>query len=361
MRVGICTIYDPGNYGNRLQRYAIQILLEDMGCEVVEIVYATKRWLWWLRDSGVGFAIRRIKGRGAGAPLRYLESQRFARSSGRTRYVDDRSVARLSGEFDYFIAGSDQVWNPDLPFGARTDGYQCLAFARPEQKIALAPSFGVLEIRAPWRERYSVWLNDFSALSAREETGQSIIKELTGKESTLLVDPTLAVTAERWRRVEREPRWAVRPYVLVYRLGPEDVAHDSLIQEKAAELGAEVVRLLDSRDEQASVVGPREFLGLIDGAEHVFTDSFHASAFCLQFHTPFTVWRRASVGSPGMWSRIEGLARTCQLEEAVFGGELAFTSPREWAACDAALDLEREVFDSYMHRHLRCRAGETES
>ena len=33
-KVGIITIYDENNYGNRLQNYAVQTILEKMGFEV---------------------------------------------------------------------------------------------------------------------------------------------------------------------------------------------------------------------------------------------------------------------------------------------------------------------------------------
>ena len=35
-------------------------------------------------------------------------------------------------------------------------------------------------------------------LSAREETGQKIIKDLTGREAQLVCDPALLLTAEEW-------------------------------------------------------------------------------------------------------------------------------------------------------------------
>ena len=37
-KVGIITIYDENNYGNRLQNYAVQTILEKMGFEVISFI-----------------------------------------------------------------------------------------------------------------------------------------------------------------------------------------------------------------------------------------------------------------------------------------------------------------------------------
>ena len=74
--------------------------------------------------------------------------------------------------------------------------------------------------------------------------------------------------------------------------------------------------------------GPREFLGLIQNAECVITDSFHACVFSMIFQTPFVVLERDKAGTKGnMNSRIYDFLEEYHLEnQLVTEQELAVMS-----------------------------------
>lgn len=44
----------------------------------------------------------------------------------------------------------------------------------------------------------------------------------------------------------------------------------------------------ENGNEQKIIIGPSEWVGLISDAEYVVTDSFHGTAFSINFNKPFT-------------------------------------------------------------------------
>lgn len=62
-------------------------------------------------------------------------------------------------------------------------------------------------------------------------------------------------------------------------------------------------------------VGPREWLGLIENADYVLTDSFHCTLFSIRFHKQFNVLQRFKEGDKrGQNSRIHTLLQTANMQ-----------------------------------------------
>jgi hypothetical protein len=72
------------------------------------------------------------------------------------------------------------------------------------KRIAYAPSFGVSEIADEHKENYKEWISGIHKLSVREDDGAKIIKDLTGRDAPVLVDPTLLLTKEKWMTISKE-------------------------------------------------------------------------------------------------------------------------------------------------------------
>lgn len=178
----------------------------------------------------------------------------------------------LSEQFDYFIAGSDQIWNPYYDFVGTTE---LLEFARPEQRISYAASFGVNEISDEKKEVYAKNLSQFKALSVREKRGAEIIKELTDREAKVVLDPTMLLTIEQWSKVEKKSKFIPKKkYGLVYSLGEKNTDFENAINLYGKEMKIFDIRTLQKNGREIPV-GPAEFLYLIHHAEIILTDSFH--------------------------------------------------------------------------------------
>jgi hypothetical protein len=217
----------------------------------------------------------------------------------------------LSNRYDFFVTGSDQVWNPNYRKGSPVD---FLTFAPKEKRISYAASFGVSKIPEEYIEDYRLWLSELNHVSVREETGAEIIKELTGREATVSLDPTMLLTKEEWLSISKTPSdKPMKGYLLTYFLGNIPKERMKLMKQIAKKNDLEIVNLAQVKDRIPYLSGPSEFIDYIHSASVFCTDSFHGAVFSILLSTPFIVFERDGK-APSMNSRIETLLQTFKLE-----------------------------------------------
>ena len=190
-------------------------------------------------------------------------------------------------EYDYVIAGSDQIWNRELVGTFEALRYFYLEFVDQSKRVNYAPSFGVSRLNFLERHVHRKGLNGFTRLSCREEEGCNMIRELTGRDAQLVLDPTFLLTAEHWRKIARKPEYEVPAhYAFTYYLGEAELS-------AAKELsgGLPIINALDSTNQVYATTGPREFLWLIDHADIVITSSFHGTVFSILFRKRFITFK----------------------------------------------------------------------
>ena len=318
--IAIITTYDDSNFGNKLQNYAVQTYFQKMGFRVATVVDARQT-----KPVRVYFNPIIILKRIAHFVLQHLgfekdKAERKERLNKRCLYmrefsdehltttspVDYRHLPRdFSERFDYFAAGSDQIWH-----GWKNDRqeleYFLLMFAEPSQRLTVAPSFGFNEFPEKFRDTYKKGLEGFEYLSVREERGAELIKELTGKDATVLLDPTMLIDTSEWLKLLKKPvQFTDENYIFVYSID----GFKGEVGEKtcclANELGLQVIDIMDINSDYYIHTRPDEFLYWIYHAKLVVTDSFHASLFSILFNRPFVVTERTDI--KGMGSRIDTL------------------------------------------------------
>lgn len=153
----------------------------------------------------------------------------------------------------------------------------------------------------------------------------SILESLTNKKFDIVVDPVLLMKDNEWKDVAKITKEKDR-YLLCYLLG-DSIEHRRAVKEFAKKMHLPIltfphilfkaVRKCDLffGDIHDYSSGPREFLGLINNAEFVITDSFHACVFSMIFKTPFVVFERNKPGEKGnMNSRIYDFLEEYHLE-----------------------------------------------
>ena len=297
-KIGIVTIIDYYNYGNRLQNYAVSYLLnERLKCKAETIERYEGRYI-------EGSVIAYIKEQAAlqlcrfpGIAEKVLNEKtirwfRFSEWSWkwipRIRLYHCKMIPeKLNKRYDLFFSGSDQVWNYKIR-GLRMEDF-LLSFAERDKKIAISASFGVDSIPEEKRLFYRDCLSEFSHISVREETGAKIIKDLTGRDVPVLIDPVLMLKPEEWMRVEKRPRVDIsKPYILKFFLGTEV----SDIDMWAKSNGYLVYDLGNISNKALYSSGPGEFLSLVRNAALVCSDSFHCIAFSILYTRPFIAYKR---------------------------------------------------------------------
>lgn len=354
-RIAIITIISE-NYGNRLQNFALQKTLENMKYNVSTLSNLSKeeknkvqlRNHAYLQNNGIIACIyltlkKQVKSI-LGIENKFsLFDDHYIHQKDDYISVKEMTVG-LAKKYDVFIVGSDQIWNTNFDFISINS---FLPFEHP-RKISFSASFGVDSI--PFNQQIVDCLNDFKALSVREEAGARIIKELTGRDATVLVDPTMLLTKDEWRKVSRKPRGAKEGYILTYFLSPKcDKAKTKL---KEIREDKEVYELLNPSDKVAGTAGPSEFLWLFDHADIILTDSFHACVFSFLFNKPFIVYDRNWDGG-NMNSRLETLLSKFSLERkyASFGIEND-TWEHDYTKGYKQLEIERKKAIDFLKKAL---------
>ena len=316
MKIGVITIEQVGNYGAELQCYATQKVLQNIGCDAEIIDYCYYKDYRY-KDSKMSepfvpmtfmerifYVLKyRIVNRFVDKVLLLFNSN-IARRNSRfaafhadntkmsRKYMSMPELYEASMDYDIFVTGSDQVWNP----GAQSSIEPYFLTFAPDsaRKISFAASFGVSEIEPNLRERYKEYLSRYDFISVREQNACDMVKQVVGKDAECVLDPTLLLTKDEWMKVARQYDNVPERYVLVYTLF-ESPAIFSLAKKVAKENGISVLRITKrayfvSHIEGISNIsdaGPAEFVSIIAGADYVVTDSFHGTAFSINFGIPF--------------------------------------------------------------------------
>ncbi|MGE9890104.1 polysaccharide pyruvyl transferase family protein [Mediterraneibacter faecis] len=361
MKIGIVTIVDYTNYGNRLQNYAVtEILKKRFNCQVVTLVpHKEKRfydgnYVGWIKDQIVKilcFFPTIAEKRFGCTVTRWANFHRWNKRIPTKDYYQTPCLsASLNKEFDYFFAGSDQIWNYNFSWRRFEDYF--LEFAENRKKIAICGSFGVEEIPEKWKQIYYDGLSDFSHISVREDAGQTIIKKLLDRDVPVLIDPVMMLSKDEWLKVAKKPRVnCLKPYVLKYYLGDE--LEEEKIDTWAKQNGYEVYELMNEKVPELYSAGPGEFISLISKAALVCSDSFHCIAFSIIFSIPFVVYARQGEVN-NMISRLNTL-----LEKFGFQNRWNYLlSEDQYLDCDYGhvkylLEKEQKKFVEYVSNILR--------
>lgn len=318
--IALITLYDDTNFGNKLQNYAAQTYFRKMGFNVTTVIEVAitkpakthlnpikilKRIAHFVLQH-IGLEKEKVKKK------KYLAKRRLYIKGFSDEYLTTTSPvnyrhlpADFSEQFDYFVAGSDQVWHSWKNDRHELE-YFLLMFAAPSRRLTIAPSFGFDKLPKKYIKTYKKGLEGFEYLSVREERGAELIKELTGKDATVLLDPTMLIDTSEWLKILKKPSQYIDDnYIFVYALG----GFKGEVKEKtcklAYDLGLKVIDIMDIDSDYYIHTRPDEFLYWIYNTRLVVTDSFHASVFSILFDKPFVVTERSDL--KGMGSRLDTL------------------------------------------------------
>ena len=305
MKIGIITIQKSEvNFGACLQSYALFSYLKSLGhnTEVVDLLRpchqgykrSKEELLKLSLKNKVSLYLDSVRKRFLGVKNDRIELikefNNLVSYSKQYRSIDD--LYETPPIYDLYITGSDQVWNPIMPF--RNDPYFLTFTCGP--KISYASSFGVDSISKESKVHYAPWLADYKSISVREESGADIVEDITGVRPKVVMDPVFLLSGKEWRLLENPRRDLKEDFVFLYMLHYDDKVL-SLAKIEAENLGIRLVvtlsedrDILDSSITQLKDVGPREWLWLIDNAQLMLTTSFHGTAFSLILGTPFVVF-----------------------------------------------------------------------
>lgn len=342
-RIGLLSVYNH-NYGSILQAYAMQTVLKNDGNEVEIILYKKTNMVKQVkRLLYIPLLKATVKMKWKTLYCRVFQKETYrtilaSREAAFTEFIRDNmefsSVyagrdALINGtkNYDCFVLGSDQVWNP-MNLGG--DFYTMTFIPDEKLKITYAPSFGVAQIPADQKRKTQEYLQRIDYISVRESDGVRIVKELTGRDVYQVVDPTILVDRSVWDE-KRGNRLVKEDYIFCYFISANP-SYRSFAQRLAEKTGLKLV-VIPHVDEFVKSdqgigdiilegVGPLQFVNLISYASYVCTDSFHGSVFSVLYERPFfTFCRYVSDGADSTNSRLYSFLKLINMENRMYQAE----------------------------------------
>lgn len=342
MNICIATWYKSLNYGTCLQAYGLYHFLKNRGYNCLMLdrcryfsVYNPLDWIIIMEKVIKHWNLRRIYNNEE-KKLNVLKEKYTIEFNKRdkliSKFVDESYIftnlkiksdyKKLANKCDAFITGSDQIWNPSH-FSRE---YLLNFVPKNKKKIAYSSSFGVKNITGYYVKLYKKFLSRFDYIGVREIDGANIVKILTNKKATVVLDPTMLLKKEEWKSLIEKAKISdkmkeEKDYILCYFVG-NTVNYWKAVEKIKKQFDKNIVIIpynADSYTQKGFVnieTGPNEFLWLIKNCSFLCTDSFHATVFANIFNKNYCVFKRfKDTDKASQNSRLETLLDMFNLRE----------------------------------------------
>lgn len=334
-KIGLVTYYGD-NYGACLQAYALQSSINNLGyiCSIVEYkaIFSKcknkniiSKFIKILKDNDVKHIISRYKTSKyitEANQSRHALCEKFRDSNlqiAHNKCLSDEDFYLIPLDFDAYVCGSDQIWNPTF-YGKCHPIYYLDFVPIGKKRIAYAPSVGISDIDVKYEDDLKKYLNKFDNISVREINSVDLLSKYTTKKIEWVLDPTLLLKVEDYMKLECDIIAPQKPYIFCYLFGIDENTNN--IKRKIKSItNMDIVsipfvkREILSDDIKIMDAGPTEFIHLIKNASLVLTDSFHATVFSINFKIPFvSLLRQKENEKNEMSSRIKSILKKLNLE-----------------------------------------------
>lgn len=319
-KIALLTLPLHSNYGGILQCYALQTVLERMGCEVTVLNRHPKKpmslvLLFLFRCVSMFKCMfrRYLLGEKEWRVQKpwdsyYMPCRAKAMLGGNPRFLQafvrehihqtkplyssqELGQAAQDGKFDSFVVGSDQVWREEYAPEITDYFLGFLPDSDRRPKVAYAASFGLerVGISDEKLERCRQLSQKFTSVSVREQSAVRLAKEVLAIDARWVLDPTLLLTAEDYQFAGRSKgkNWAgLVTYILDSSEGKSQMVDDVAI---ALSLPVKAISLcpLDKNGFPAVMLPVEWWHDAFAQADFVVTDSFHGCVFSIINRKPF--------------------------------------------------------------------------
>ena len=367
-KVGIITFHNSYNCGSMLETYALQYYLrsKDLPVEIVHFSNEGQQNLYRVFEKNTSlkkviknFICIFYRKKLFNNNNKYHEFQKkyFPLS----KFHEDAKEL-TDKDYQIVIAGSDQIWNITI---ADFDDAYFLPWVKCAYKVAYAPSFGAKNIMkyAKDYKKYQTYLNDFDALSIREYNGQKWIKDLTGKEVEVLIDPTLLLDAKEYDKLLASDINIPENYIFFYcpTFDKEICKYVAKIAKKyhlpviAWSAKNYYVHFIKRFHFQLpEYENPSAYLTLIKNATMVFTTSFHGTIFSALYHKAF--WTIKNGGMYGDDDRVISLLTSIDMMDRLipyqFDDQFDYLQAFDYEKFQRKLTPLRKKAKSYIKKNM---------
>lgn len=302
--VGILTFHRSRSYGASLQAYATLKALQKIGCdaEFIDYTNAFEQRMHKPRGNRLERLYRYIRWVIKSTLLRdaYWKQRAFGNIDSfyeghisKQEYCNHHAL--MNAHYDVMLAGSDQIWNPEITNGL--DTAFLLEFGQAKRRVAYASSMGSKAVNEETEDQFRRLIPAFDAIGVREAFVREQLSPFTDKEIAVVCDPTFLLQRCDWdsvadsvevRRITKLPRYALSYFVSGYTKHNMELAASAKMLSDVPLCNIHMNRYRRRGiDRMLAGITCPEFLALIKNAEYVITDSFHGIVFSIVFEKSF--------------------------------------------------------------------------
>lgn len=365
-KVGIISRHAISNYGSFFQAYALERTVREMGYDsytinyirnkeksvnLVKIDIANSKWNKNFITRLIFYAIN--------IPNRYIQYNRFSKFRKKelnlTKEINDSTSINKDLGFDIYCTGSDQVWNETIE-NKLDYAYFFDNVDKNEKIISYAASFGKSVFDKKKLDVVKNKLKKYNYISVREDAGVDILKSM-GYDANQVLDPTLLLNGEIWRSViGNSYKSCNKKYILIYQVHKNNELVD-YAKELAKKNNFDVINIsvsfLNKKKDVKLEWLPsyKKVLWLFDNAQCIVTDSFHATAFSINFNKNFVTFLPKE-----STSRNKSVLKLFGLEERCITDKNDFETPMkciDYVSVNKILDKERKKSYKWLEDTLR--------
>lgn len=325
--IRILSYQNAQNFGALLQAYGLQLTFKQLGFVDVKFLnynpkYLSDRYLVFKWRTLVPSSInpKHIIGHYINLPFSILNQIRrnYKLNLSRKRLIKQTSkelhtIDDIEGiNCDCLVCGSDQIWSTWLTGSPDEVFYAGGKYNGKPYSFSYAPSTELSTFEnEQFVETIKCYLDNFDSISVREESVQTILKKLTGKDISLCVDPTILCGTEAYDEISVQNEIG-KKYILVYAYNNKDTLIQNIIKTIPNYHDFEIhyisfvcsdFRNMFSHTFHAEI-SVEQFVSLFKYADYVVTNSFHGLAFSLLFQKDFVV-----AYEQGKSARVESLLK----------------------------------------------------
>ena len=323
-RILLVTWYENNNYGTALQAYALKSIIENPEvtelpldrtmqrslCEILphrperqrknnrlKKLFSIHLYLSKIQQFRDKIIYKKKKDL---FNQRELAFQTFLKKN--FSFAEDHDVQTISElqqvarKYDFVVAGSDQIWNPEA-----LDPTYLLGWVEAGKKFSYGSSLSIKSIPREYESLYRSNLKDFKAISIRDKMCRQQLSDIVGKSISVVVDPVVLLGREGL--LNKAKNVSSEPYMFCYFLG-NNRKHRELAISVSREMNLPIHAVINAGSDYNADralesyadwdVDPWKFVGYINNASLVITDSFHATVISTLCHTNFVVLEKDS-------------------------------------------------------------------
>ena len=306
INIGTITFHGSHNYGSMLQAYALQEYIKQLfngNCDynIINFIPPVQNKIYNnIFDAETNWKTT-IKRKIFSKEKQNLinKTQKFNNFKNSylnltDLYSSGEELRAANLDYDYYIAGSDQIWN----YNTGMDDFDwpyLLNFTNSKNKVSYAVSMGPKEqlYSNDKHEKFKKYLNDFQTVTVRDAHTQKYLNDHFKINSKIMPDPCFLLTEKQWSNAFNLCKDNKSDdYIFLYHFNTTEATKLAAKIRKHTKLPIVISQIPGKfeymhRFKTELDVGPIEFLSLIKNAKFVLTTSMHACIFSIIFNKNF--------------------------------------------------------------------------